>query len=183
MSISKTEAAQSLQLATEAEARSHTLRGYQSSAPHLILWGAIYAVGYTVTQFAPHETNLAWTGLSVAGLAGSFAIFRADRSAAETKSKGFIPLGVFATFAALITSTALIMRPDSMQIGAFIPLLVASGYVLLGLGVGTRLIVAGAALGALTLIGYFALPGWFALWMAVCGGATLIGSGLWLRHA
>lgn len=185
MTITQADAAEALRLAGEAEARSHTLRGYQSSAPHLILWGGIYAAGYLVSQFAPERAGTAWLGLVIAGSAGSAGLAQFDKSKAQSHGINWaILLGLFATFLALITATVLIMRPsDPRQMAAFIPIVVAAGYIVLGVGVGARLVVAGVALGALTLIGYFAFPAWFFLWMAVLGGCTLIGSGLWLRRA
>jgi hypothetical protein len=88
-----------------------------------------------------------------------------------------------ATFLVFIVATSAIMQPqDPRQMAAFVPLVVAVCYVVLGLGAGSRITLAGVALGALTLVGYFAFPSIFMLWMAVVAGGTLVLSGLWLRR-
>ena len=43
------------------------------------------------------------------------------------------------------------------------------------------MIVLGVALTALTVLGFFWVPQYFALWMAVVGGVGLILGGVWLR--
>jgi hypothetical protein len=90
---------------------------------------------------------------------------------------------LFLTFFGFIAASSAIMQPhDAKQIGAFVPLVVAVCYIVLGLGVGRRIALAGLALAVLTLTGYFAFPGIFELWMAVVGGGTMILSGFWLRR-
>jgi hypothetical protein len=89
-----------------------------------------------------------------------------------------------AIFVVFIAGTIAIMAPtDPRQIGAFIPLVVAAGYAIMGVLGLTRMLVLGAALAALTLTGYFALPAHFLLWMAAIGGGSLILGGIWLRQA
>jgi hypothetical protein len=67
------------------------------------------------------------------------------------------------------------------QQASFVPLLCALFYVLLGLWAGTRYVVTGIAVAALTLGGFFYLPAHFLLWMAFVGGGALILAGLWMR--
>jgi hypothetical protein len=43
------------------------------------------------------------------------------------------------------------------------------------------MVLAGVVVAALTLIGFFGLPQYFLLWMAVVGGGALILGGFWLR--
>jgi hypothetical protein len=71
---------------------------------------------------------------------------------------------------------------NGRQIEAFIPLVVAASYAVMGCWVGLRLTVAGGALAALTLCGFFFVPAYFSLWMAVVGGGALVLGGLWLRR-
>jgi hypothetical protein len=64
-----------------------------------------------------------------------------------------------------------------------VPLVIAATYVGLGIAVGRRRAFTGIALGVLTLVGFFALPSIFMLWMAAVGGGALVLGGLWLRQA
>ena len=90
----------------------------------------------------------------------------------------------FATLAAFAAATLVILRPsDALQVAAFIPLVVATAYVLAGLWLGLRLVVAGIVLGLLTLLGFFLLRDYFLVWMALVGSGALLLAGLWLRRA
>ena len=157
------------------------LRGYQSAAPHLILWGAIYAAAYGFGFARPGEAGLAWLVLVPAGVAGDFIIARRDQPG-RSGAGAFLIL--FATLLVFITASAAIMRPhEPRQMAAFVPLLVAACYVVLGSWTGVMLLWTGVALASLTLFGFFALPAYFLLWMAVVGGGGLVLGGFWLRQA
>jgi hypothetical protein len=180
MSLTRDAAAEALHLIDEAGQRSTMLRGYQSAAPHLILWGGVYAIAYTFGYFRPHHAGVAWAALIPIATIGDVLIAWRDRSRVNWP----VFLGLFATFLALIIATALVMQPhDPRQMAAFVPLVVAAAYVVLGIGVGRRLIFTGIALGVLTFVGFFVLPAIFMLWMAVVGGGALVLGGLWLRRA
>jgi hypothetical protein len=185
MPVSQTDASESLRLVEEAGARSRSLRGYSLAAPHLILWGGVYFAAYTYGYFRPGQSGLVWTVAVPAAVIADFVIARRAKSAVGAadvgKTGAFASL--FATFLAFITATAAIMQPnDPRQMAAFVPLVVAVAYIILGLNHGARLAWTGVALGVLTLAGYFALPGIFMLWMAVVGGGALVAGGLWLRQ-
>ncbi len=93
-------------------------------------------------------------------------------------------LGLAAVAGLMIFGTALIMQPQGIEMGAFIPLLVASVYIGVGLwGAGSRYVVIGATLAVLALCGYLMLRDHFLLLMAFAGGGALILTGLWLRNA
>jgi hypothetical protein len=180
MSITREDAANALRLADQAGQRSRMLRGYQSAAPHLILWGCVYAATYAFTFFLPHRSGMAWLVVVPLTVIGDLAIAWHDRNDRRPWTVVAVPV---AAFLALILATIAIMRPhDPRQMSAFVPLAVAWAYITIGSVLGLRMIVAGIALGALTAFGYFFLYPWFLLWMAVVGGGTLVLSGLWLRR-
>ncbi len=181
MTLSPADASAALQDVAAAEARSATLRGYQSSAPHLIIWGVVWAIAYTVGDLAPAWANVTWASIVPVGIAGDIIAARADR--ADDTGSGVVIGALFGIIAIFVASTFAIMAPhDPRQIGAFIPLVVAGAYAILGLFDGPRMLILGGALAALTLFGFFALASHFLLWMAVVGGGSLILGGLWLRR-
>ncbi len=182
MSFTQEEAREALDLADAAEQRSHELRGYQSASPHLLLWGGIYALGYGLSYVRPDLANAAWVVLGTAGGVASWRIGQADH--ASTPDAGRAALVLMATFLIFIVASLAVLAPHQpgQAAAAFIPLVVAAAYVVLGLAVGQRLIWTGVGLGALTLLGFFAFPGIFLLWMAVVGGGGLALGGLWLRR-
>jgi hypothetical protein len=178
MSITEENAAEAIRLVEEAAQRSTTLRGYRRAAPHLILWGVIYAVAYSGAYFQPGRTGLVWLVLVPSGVIGDVLISWRDRPC-----KWALFAGIFLTFFAFIAATMSIMHPrDPQQVAAFVPLVVAAAYAVLGMSLGARFVFIGLALGLLTLIGFFALSSIFMLWMAAVGGGALVLGGLLLRR-
>lgn len=181
MSITREDAANALRLADQAGQRSRMLRGYQSAAPHLILWGWVYAGTYAFAYFQPGKSGLAWLIVVPLTIFGDMAIAWRDRGDRRVWTGVLVPI---VAFMALILATITIMRPhDPRQMSAFVPLAIAWVYIAIGTVLGRRMIFAGIALGGLTMLGYCFLHTWFMLWMAVVGGGTLVLSGLWLRRA
>jgi hypothetical protein len=186
MPISTQEAAESLQDIARTQHRSSVLRGYEYGAPHFILWGLIWLIGYGISDLQPALANPAWLALDVAGMIGSFLIGRATANSKGGTAKGygvrFAALGI--TAFAFIAATYYIMRPhDAAQFGAFPALFVALIYSVVGVWRGSRWAIAGAAVGVCTVAGYAFFREHFMLWMALVGGGTLILTGLWLRRA
>lgn len=198
MTLSPNEAANALRDMAAVENRSRRAYGYRQASPYLILWGVMWVVIYGLTQQWPRRGLAIWIVILVMGLAADFAISlrrairydaQADhladptrRSAVSRLSWGFA--GIALTAFAFVAATVAVMAPvTSSQISAFIALVVAAGCALMGLWLGLRFIIAGVALGALTLGGFFLLPAHFALWMAAIGGGGFILAGFWLREA
>jgi hypothetical protein len=179
MSLTREDATEALRVVDEAGARSTTLRRYEATAPHLMMWGGIYAVAYTSEFLAPQYGGLPWAVLGPAGGVGGFLLAR------RYGGKGgpaFFPAAILAIVAFIVASMFIMAPREPNQIAAFVPLVVALIYVLWGLSLGQRLVWMGVALGALTVFGFFALPGLFLLWMAAVGGGGLVLGGMWLRH-
>jgi hypothetical protein len=164
MSITEENAAEAIRLVEEAAQRSKALRGYQRAAPHLILWGVIYAVAYSGAYFQPDWTLLVWLVLVPSGVIGDVVISWRDRPCNWTLLRRHLP-HVF-----------------RFRRSAFVPLVVAAAYAVLGMSLGQRFVFIGLALGLLTLIGFFTLSSIFMLWMAAVGGGALVLGGLWLRR-
>jgi hypothetical protein len=186
MPISTQEAADALRDIARTEHHASILRGYERGAPHLILWGLIWVLGYGTCDLAPALANPAWLTLDIVGIIGSFLI---GRAAAVNKSctsarygLRFAALGI--TILAFIVATYYILQPhDLAQFGAFPALFVALMYSVIGIWRGSRWAVAGIVLGLCTVAGYAFFNEHFMLWMAVVGGGTLVATGLWLRRA
>jgi hypothetical protein len=180
MVVTPADASTALQDIAAAEARSVTYRGYQSMSPHLIIWGIAYAVGYTINDLAQGWGGPAWLAITAVAVSGDILAARADR---KSNANGAAVGALFAIILVFVGCTLAIMQPrDPRQIGAFIPLVVAGAYAILGLMGAPRMMILGAALAALTLFGFFALPAHFMLWMAAVGGGSLVLGGVWLRQ-
>lgn len=179
MPITRDEAANALRDITQTERKSGEAYGYQRGAPHLIVWGVVWAIGYGLTYFKP-GWQLTWPVLSIAGAVASFWIGSRMRSDVTTGWRYLATLVAIIIFIAALFS---VLPPQNgSQVGAFFPLLVSLFYAIVGIWAGgRRLIVLSALIVVLTLIGFFYLPQYFALWMAVVGGGGLVVGGLWLR--
>jgi len=186
MPISTQEAAEALTDIALVQHRASILRGYERGAPHFVLWGLIWMVGYSLTDITPTMAGPGWLVLDVIGIAGSYFLGRAAAANVPVASKNygrrFSAVGV--TLFAFILATYFIMKPNSApQFGAFPALLMAAIYTLVGIWRGVRWAVSGVALGVFTVAGFALFKEHFMLWMAAAGGGALLLTGLWLRRA
>ena len=178
MTLSSQDAAAALSDIENAERRSATLRGYEVAAPHFIVWGVVWAIGYGLSDLAPTHANVIWATVVLIGLAAGFIVARVARGRFAWRQAA-----VAATIFVFFCATFFVMAPSGeRQIAAFIPLVVATAYVLLGIWAGPRYAVAGIVVAALTLIGFVLLGNHFFLWMAGVGGGSLVLAGIWLRR-
>lgn len=181
MPISPAEAQNALHDISRAERSSAALYRYRHASPHLIVWGLIWAVGYGATYAKP-QLGVLWPVLVGIGTFASAWIgwkFKPAKPGGYDWRLAGTWLAIFLFIAAIFA----VMPPRSVaEVSAFFPLLVALFYGLIGIWIrGARLVLTGAAVGALTIIGFFFLPQIFLLWMAVVGGGALILGGFWLR--
>jgi hypothetical protein len=178
MMLSPQDAASALHEIETAQTRSARLRGYARSSPHLVLWGVLWVVGYGLNDFFPDHGRAIWAAVVLIGVAAGFAALR-QAGAGVGWRYGATAVTLIGFFWAVFA----VMAPVSgRQIAAVIPLAIAAAYVLAGIWRGPRFIIAGAAVAALTLTGFFLLKTHFFLWMAGVGGASLILAGLWLKR-
>jgi hypothetical protein len=106
MSLTPDQAADSLREIERTRRRSASARGYANSSPFLVMWGVIWMIGYTISDFAPHYSGWVWLALTVAGFLGSMAIGRARARQGNphpgiNKYAGMRFLGTFVAIAAL----------------------------------------------------------------------------------
>lgn len=188
MDISQSQAADSLTAIDATARRSHLAHVYANSSPFFIMWGVIWMIGFGVNDLWPRGSGWVWMLLTIAGFLGSIVIGRMRARAGNphpgmTRYAGWRFLGMFVAIGLFITATYTLFRPvHPAQQAAFVPLIVALMYVLVGLWRGPRFVVTGIVVAGLTLFGYFYLPAHFMLWMAAVGGGALVLAGLWLRQ-
>jgi hypothetical protein len=181
MTPTRADASAALHEVEQAENRSNLLRGYQIASPHLIIWGVIWAVGYTLSYLMPPWTNIVWLTVVPLGVAGDILVSRGSASGGK-RAVAMLQLGTI--FMVLFGGTIAVMQPhDPRQIAAFVPLLVAAGYGIIGVLGSPRMLIIASLVAALTLVGFFAVGAMFLPWMAVVGGGGLVIGGLWLRQA
>jgi hypothetical protein len=179
------QAAENLKEIDRIGRRSALAYSYAHASPHLILWGAIWMVGYGSNDLYPRYAGVVWWVLSFIGFLGSMAIGRACHRQDHSGTKRYSSVRYLATWLAIgvfmFATFTIFGHATPQQQAAFAPLIVALIYSVVGIWKGPRFLVTGIAVAALTLGGYYFLHQHFMLWMAAVGGSALVLAGLWLR--
>jgi hypothetical protein len=202
MNITPQEARDSLAQIEDALTQTRNAIGQGASGGILIVWGAIWALGFSADQFAPKMAQSIWPFLILGGALASWICGARSRSRIQSSIAariGIFWLVLFA-YAALwffllhaesrpghagLQFNELIGQDDAaaqQQLGAFFATIPMFAYVVGGLWLGRFFIWLGAGVTVLTIAGYFFVPAWFNLWMAVTGGGSLIVAGAYIRR-
>jgi hypothetical protein len=188
--VTRDEAAQALDDIATARDKIGRLKSYNYGAPYLIVWGLVWLVANAVTQFEPDHAGIAWPVGVVIGLVASTAISflktsRIEPGSASIDKKTGRRVGLTSlVIVAFVVALNLISQPEtSREINATISIFFPFAYMAAGIWLGWRLFAIGLVTALAILIGYFYIGDWFALWMGVFGGGSLIAGGLWLRSA
>lgn len=180
MSMTPEEAQASLQVIQQMACQTRRTL-YKKTGYFPIIWGLVWAggfLGYQYLSFIP--ASLLWVALLVGG--GSVSGVVGARMEQQVRSTNGARIGIL--FAVLIGYAYLslwIARPLSLvQMELLLTLAVMVGMIALGLWIRVSFpIVFGVAVSALAVVGYYALPASFGLWMAVLTGGAFIGTGLY----
>lgn len=183
MTLSSEQASQALREVEAVSHRSGQLYRYQRFAPMLVLWGVVWLIGFGLTNFFPARVSWIWMTLDVIGVGGCIYLGCRGKHAATNGSAWRWLASIVVILAFYIVVLNIFQPVTGQQSAALIALIVALFYVLSGVWVGARLTITGAAMAALTLVGYYLFPAYFFLWMAALGGGSLMLAGLWLRTA
>ncbi|MGB7537874.1 MAG: hypothetical protein WBM17_04985 [Anaerolineales bacterium] len=184
MNVNPTEAEKALASIRETEDQMRRTLGASGGAYQIIIWGVIMAIGYTLNQFADKLgvvlVAVPWIVMSVAGniLCAVISIRMGRKFHHPMAARiGFLWV-VFVLFGAI---GAIFIHPtDPREINLLIYLLVMLWLAVMGLWVRLPLLWISLAVTGLLVFGYFVLPDYFFLWLAIVGGGTMIGSGMLL---
>jgi hypothetical protein len=185
MSLSPAEAQSALKDIEKTENRTAASQHARASAPYLVMWGVIWAIGYTVSAYTP-QLSWIWLTLIVGGIVGSVILgMMQARTFGRGREYSWRYFGSFGAIGVFLFVLLSIMQPvDYNQVSAIFPLIIGLFYAFIGIWTkGWRMLPLGLALIGLTALGFFALPQHFLYWMAGVGGGGLILGGLWLRTA
>jgi hypothetical protein len=152
----------------------------------LIVTGIIWLIGFMCTQFLPKEiTSYIWGGLSICGgILGTFLGFRMGRRV-HSPSTAPIAKRIVLFWLLLVCygiAAIAIARPtDGKQATMLIVMFIMIGYLAMSLLFSFASVWWPLPITALALIGYFLLPGYFYLWMAILCGGGMIFLGLYIH--
>jgi hypothetical protein len=187
MEVSPIEAEQALDVIQSMVRK--TRRAVSSSGAYyfLIVWGAIWLIGFTCSQFlADPVVGRIWAVLNILGAVLSAIIgIRMNRGVRSTSTSPLLGqrIGLFWLLLWLFCAAAIavIWPPEPKQLAMIIILFVMTGWIAMGLFLSLMSARWGVAFTALALIGYFLLPDYFFLWMAILGGGGMIALGFYIR--
>jgi hypothetical protein len=190
MIVSKNDAAEALAVIERSGDQMQTLRRYGRFAPYLLIWGLVWIAANGVTDLAPAWSPRAWLIGSAIGLALSvlwgIRILRSSGSRVpgdaerRPRVRGFVMTGLM--LGCYFPAMYAVLGPFSArQENAFVSLSWAFAYMIAGAWIGWRLFAIGGIAAAAVVFGYLGIEQHYYLWMAACGGGTLIAGALWLR--
>ena len=180
---SLSEAMKDLQTIRQMMQRTRRAVGQAGAGQFTVLWGLVWLVGFAGSQFLP-ESAVGWLWLAVdtLGAVGSLILGARLGRRVQTWPGWRIGLWWLALLAYGVLLIWLLGVESSQQLALALTLLVCLGYVLTGVILSRHIAAMGLILTGLALGGYFGLPDYFFLWMALVGGGTLIGTGLWIMR-
>ncbi len=181
MNISPEDAQASL--AAIQQTRAQMRKGAGVNGYFLIIWGLVWFGGFLTNQFAS-TTVIGWTWgvLATAGwiLSTILGISQGQKMRSSISPRISFFWLALCVFAAL---WFLIFWPFSERQGVlFFATVIMFGGVVSGiLSRSASTIYGSLTITVLALAGYYLVPTYFYLWVAVCCGLTMVGIGLYIR--
>lgn len=187
MNISPSEAEEALESIQAIARKTRQSIASGGTFVTLIVTGIVWLIGFLSTQFLPGQiVPYIWIGLSILGSLAATILgirvgkrVRSPSTALMTKRIGlFWVLLVFFAIAVI----AVAQPTDGKQVTMLVVLFTMLGQMAMGLvfsfsSTWWTLLIAGLA-----LTGYYALPEFFYLWMALLGGGGMIALGLHIHY-
>ena len=189
MDVSQENAEQSLALVEGTITQTRKSIHCSYTSPILMLWGAIWVVGFLADHWYLGWTYYTGWILNAVGIAGTISISRSwpIKESAETPLSQRFGWRVFALWISLFVYGFIwlnLLAPFSgLQLNAFMTTAVMFVYVVMGLWFAMYFIIwLGLSVTAITLVGFYLIPSdYYSLWMAVMAGGALLGTGIYIR--
>lgn len=152
---------------------------------HLLIWGTIWLLGFLGSHFLQqHTAGYAWMVLDVLGAIGSAVTgtvvgrrVRQTHAPHRDRRIAFFWLSLFLYCGlAVWVCSPLQGRQWAMMIVLFAMI----GWMAMGFLLSIAAVRLALLITAIALTGYFLLPQYFYLWMALLGGGTMVGGGLFI---
>jgi hypothetical protein len=186
MNISPTEAEETLASIQSITQKTRHSIASGGTTITLIVTGVVWLVGFMCTQFLSGAiVAYIWIGMSLLGsllgtLLGSRLGKRLRTPSAAPMAKRIGLFWLLLVFFGI--ATIAVARPtDGKQVTMFVILFIMLGQLSMGPVISFSAVWWALPIAALALAGYFLLPGFFYLWMAILGGGGMIAYGLYIR--
>jgi len=151
-----------------------------------ILWGCVWFFGFLGSHFFPGKTGgYLWLGFDILGCFASWAIGMAlrhrVRNAGDNVTGRRIALFWLTLFLYCLLTVWIAGPVDGKKLAMIIVIFAMVGWMAMGFLMSLSIVRLALLITAVTVAGYFLLPDYFYLWMALLGGGTMIGCGLYIR--
>ncbi|AMB45757.1 MULTISPECIES: hypothetical protein [Methylobacteriaceae] len=175
----------SLRAAEDGERRLLAALVYGRAAPFLILWGLIWAAGFTSAVWAPDHAAPAWSAVVALGWAATVALVLAQRR--RDRERGFGAGARYGASAALMSAYAglwavVLLSGHPNAHGIYAGTVTGFAYLVAGLWRGRLLVGLGVAVTLLFAAGFAVPSPQFPLYAGLIGGGGLIAAGLVLAR-
>jgi hypothetical protein len=185
MTIDPGEAATSLQDIAAVERRTREAVFYAGSSLFFIMWGALVACGYGLTELYPRSAAITWLATTAVGCAATAVIIAVRMRARGCEARDWRLIWAMLALAIYGAAWSYLLGPVVPRPLNYVfqPSLWMLGMILAGLWLGRFFVILGLAGIALMLFGYVQAEPWLRLWMAAVQSGTLVLGGVWLyRH-
>ncbi len=185
MNVTQDEARESLEAIRQMQARTRRTLGQGAGPYHMMIWGAVWFLGYLGSQFLNEEVaGIVWMGLVVPGMVASAlvggTIYKRVRRLYQDAQVGLFWLALLAYSSLIVVLTGIASKPILMSF--IIALFAMLGYVVMGIWLWAPLAWIGLAVTAIGTVSYLLIPSYFCLIMAIMGGGTLFFGGIYIRR-
>jgi hypothetical protein len=186
MNISPNEAEQTLADIQAVMKKNKRIISSSGAYQFLILWGTIWLGGFLCSQFIQNQwAGYIWMGLDILGGLLSVGIgIRISRRVRTASIPSGGRIGAFWGLLFLFCAAAiLIVWPiDYKHLSMIIILFVMIGWNGMSLLFSVVPLKLGLVITALALIGFFFVPHYFFLWIALLCGGGMIAFGFYIRY-
>jgi len=186
MNISPNEAEEALEAIQKVTHKTRRSIAGSGAYIFLLITGIVWLVGFLATQFMTGAiVAYIWIGMSLIGTAVSIPLgirmgSRVRNPSFSAPAKRAVTFWLLLVFYAIAAIT--ITRPtEGKQVTMIIILFIMLGQMAMGMLLSFSATWWALPITALALAGYFLLPGFFYLWMAVLGGGGMVALALTIR--
>jgi len=172
--MDKEQAFQGLSDVAIARQKTSELRNYRGMGSIVSVWGIVWLFGFGAQATFPSVAPLVWAVGWLGALAWTFT--------RPPKPQDFRALATWSVVVSTIILILVVTRADQTTAAMIFGLALSAAYAILGIWLGKRfLLLAGVVLMSAS-VGWWLLPQWLYLALALGGGVALFVGGVWLRR-
>jgi len=187
MNINDQQAKESLEMIQQTTEKTKKALASHAS-PWLILWGALWVAAYTTCHFYGEFAGYIFALMGIIGTLGSGILIWLDKTKGPVKTDSKNPtdkkiLWIWFILSVYVVIWIFIMSPSSgLQTNVFIITAVMFAYIIMGVFYEVPLLtIIGIFVTGLSVLAYYLFPAYYCLTIAIFGGGTLLGTGIYIR--